>query len=388
MHSIKTAIAILGVVIGVGGVTPGVRAQSEASPAPTSPQIKPPASTSPRLQGNPEALLQQGLDKLDAGDYKAAVDLLSKVLEVNPNDTEAYYNRAVALVELEDYKKAIADYSKVLQLDPQDDEAYLNRGLARTELEDDAGAIADYSEVIKLKPDQAEAYYQRGIAYAQLEEDNKAIEDLQKASELFATQGNPNQSKEALLSIDVDDKGNVTNVRVSRSSGSRELDEAAVRAARNWKFSSSSGKREGVRASVDFQLEGSQRSRERREHRRRLESASSDRSSEALTPRRLRVAPSSAESSGSAMLSFDVDDKGNVTNVRLSRSSGSRELDEAAVRAARNWKFDSSSGRQQGVPASVDFQLEGSERSRCSCEHRRSESASSDRSSEPSLPQR
>lgn len=74
---------------------------------------------------------------------------------------------------------------------------------------------------------------------------------------------------------------------------------------------------------------------------------------------------------GSAKIKVDVDDKGNVTNVRVAESSGNRDLDEAAVRAARRWKFDTPNGARQGVSAKVDFELENSERSRRNRERRR-----------------
>jgi TonB family protein len=76
---------------------------------------------------------------------------------------------------------------------------------------------------------------------------------------------------------------------------------------------------------------------------------------------------------GRAQVSVDIDNRGNVTGVRLANSTGDRELDEAAIRAARNWKFDSAARRRQGIRASVDFQLEGSEGSRRSRERRRSQ---------------
>jgi len=47
---------------------------------------------------------------------------------------------------------------------------------------------------------------------------------------------------------------------------------------------------------------------------------------------------STARQEGTA-ISVDVDDKA-VTNVRLARSSGHSALDEAAIREARRWKFD------------------------------------------------
>jgi len=38
----------------------------------------------------------------------------------------------------------------------------------------------------------------------------------------------------------------------------------------------------------------------------------------------------------------------NVTNVRIAESSGNSDLDEAAIRAARRWKFDTPNGARQG----------------------------------------
>jgi TonB family C-terminal domain len=64
---------------------------------------------------------------------------------------------------------------------------------------------------------------------------------------------------------------------------------------------------------------------------------------------------------GQARLAVDVDANGNVTNVRLINSSGHLELDEAAIRQARQWKFTPSASGRQGIGVKVDFQLEGSE---------------------------
>lgn len=64
---------------------------------------------------------------------------------------------------------------------------------------------------------------------------------------------------------------------------------------------------------------------------------------------------------GQARVAVDVDANGNVTNVRIIQSSGHAELDEAAIRQARQWKFTPSASGRQGIGAKVDFQLEGSE---------------------------
>lgn len=78
---------------------------------------------------------------------------------------------------------------------------------------------------------------------------------------------------------------------------------------------------------------------------------------------------------GAAKIKVDVDDKGNVTNVQVAQSTGDAELDQAAVRAARRWKFDTPNGARQGVTARVDFALEGSERSRQIRERQRQRAA-------------
>ena len=79
---------------------------------------------------------------------------------------------------------------------------------------------------------------------------------------------------------------------------------------------------------------------------------------------------------GTAKISVDVDAKGNVTNVRLTGSSGHTALDEAALREARRWKFDAPNGARQGLSAKVDFALEESERARRASERRRRREAS------------
>ena len=73
----------------------------------------------------------------------------------------------------------------------------------------------------------------------------------------------------AEISVDVDKKGNVTNVRLAQTSGHAELDKAAVEQARNWKFNTPNGAAQGVTAKVDFAIEGSKKSRQNQERRRR-----------------------------------------------------------------------------------------------------------------------
>ncbi|MFN5856167.1 MAG: TonB family protein [Pseudanabaenaceae cyanobacterium] len=64
---------------------------------------------------------------------------------------------------------------------------------------------------------------------------------------------------------------------------------------------------------------------------------------------------------GAATVAVDIAPDGSVTNVRIMQSSGHPELDEAAINAARGWRFEASATGRQAVPGRMNFQIEGSE---------------------------
>ncbi|MGJ5629678.1 TonB family protein [Nostoc sp. CALU 1950] len=67
---------------------------------------------------------------------------------------------------------------------------------------------------------------------------------------------------------------------------------------------------------------------------------------------------------GRVEVAVDTDAQGNVTNVRIARSSGNRDLDEETARQARNWKLKPAEGGRQGVSIATEFAIKGSRRSR------------------------
>lgn len=63
---------------------------------------------------------------------------------------------------------------------------------------------------------------------------------------------------------------------------------------------------------------------------------------------------------GRVEIAVDTDAQGNVTNVRLIRSSGNRNLDEETLRQARNWKLKPASDGRQGVLVDTEYAIAGS----------------------------
>lgn len=125
-----------------------------------------------------------GIFQLRQGDYEKAIELLSKAIEDNAKDTDAYYNRGVARQHIKLDSLSIFDYGKVVELRPTDFEAYGNRGVAKMRLGKNDEAIEDYKKAIKVNPNFALAYSNMGNAYRIKLDFDKACESWKKALEL------------------------------------------------------------------------------------------------------------------------------------------------------------------------------------------------------------
>ncbi|OBQ35943.1 MAG: hypothetical protein AN485_12500, partial [Anabaena sp. MDT14b] len=87
--------------------------------------------------------------------------------------------------ELGDYEGAITDYNQVIQINPDDIDAYYCRGNAHFDLGKYAAAIADYTQVIKMNFHYVNAYYNRGNALLEIADKQGAVEDFHKAANLY-----------------------------------------------------------------------------------------------------------------------------------------------------------------------------------------------------------
>jgi len=81
--------------------------------------------------------------------------------------------------------------------------------------------------------------------------------------------------------------------------------------------------------------------------------ASVDISSKNMNPPRYPPAAFRAGIQGEVILIIDVDANGNVTNVSVEKSSRNRDLDRAAMEAARKWSFRSAESGGKKVAGRV-----------------------------------
>jgi TonB family protein len=78
---------------------------------------------------------------------------------------------------------------------------------------------------------------------------------------------------------------------------------------------------------------------------------------------------------GDPKVTFDVDPNGNVSNVRIRKSSGNAELDAAAIEQAKKMRVSPSEAGRKDVPGTVDFQIEGTDYQRQAQERQRQREA-------------
>jgi hypothetical protein len=98
--------------------------------------------------------LTQGRDSLLAGEWDQAIEQLSLAIQADPLDTEARVLRGRAYMcrGRENAPLAIADYNEAIRLNPDDYEAYYNRAIAFRQKGDRRQALADEMHARRLDP--------------------------------------------------------------------------------------------------------------------------------------------------------------------------------------------------------------------------------------------
>ena len=126
------------------------------------------------------------LDQGNAGtaEHDRNIAVLDAIIRLNPDDDDAYLNRAFAHFERGDEDLTISDLNAVLQLNPDQAAAYMLRGILLGDRKQWDQTIADMGELIRLKPGYAKAYYYRGQACGEQDKFDLAFIDICEAIRL------------------------------------------------------------------------------------------------------------------------------------------------------------------------------------------------------------
>jgi tetratricopeptide (TPR) repeat protein len=129
-----------------------------------------------RMQpGNFNALHLLGVISAQNKQPQKAVELISKAIQVAPNNATAHCNKASALVELGQYDAALASYDRAIALRPDYGEAYFNRGDLLIDLGRADAALASFDRAIAIRADFAKGHSRRGDVLMRLQRWDEAL---------------------------------------------------------------------------------------------------------------------------------------------------------------------------------------------------------------------
>ena len=102
---------------------------------------------------------------LKAGRYAEAIQSLDRALAADSRMVNAYLSRGRANVALGQTEPAVRDFTKVIQLQPANTDAFVERAAVHLRTNDYPAVIADCGEAISRNPKLTYAYTLRGMAF-------------------------------------------------------------------------------------------------------------------------------------------------------------------------------------------------------------------------------
>lgn len=136
------------------------------------------------LYQSADALLDIGYAQYEEGIYKNAIKSFNQVIDLDPNNSEAYFLRAMSFQSIQQTELAIADLKKAIVLKTDYAEAFQQLGFIYLVQQAPNLAIEAFNKAILLAPELAELYINRGSAQCMLGNEKQANQDYQKARKM------------------------------------------------------------------------------------------------------------------------------------------------------------------------------------------------------------
>ncbi|MBI2066692.1 MAG: hypothetical protein HYW02_06415 [Deltaproteobacteria bacterium] len=103
--------------------------------------------------------IQEAKRQIQIGQSRQAIDELSMLLEIDPDNLEALFLRASAYQRFEEFHLAILDYQHSLKKDPDFEKAHFNLGMIYAfKLRDREKGLAHLDQFLSLNPDHPAAF--------------------------------------------------------------------------------------------------------------------------------------------------------------------------------------------------------------------------------------
>lgn len=143
-----------------------VHAISEVTPTPSpTPQVQ---ATAIPQDVDVQALLEEAVSAVQAGDFETALPLFDDVLASEPDNVNARVGRAIAYGQLGRFDEALTDMARAIELEPWDESLFTIRASVYQSMGDRGNALLDYTQAITISPFDINAIAARAAIYAEL----------------------------------------------------------------------------------------------------------------------------------------------------------------------------------------------------------------------------
>jgi Flp pilus assembly protein TadD/transglutaminase-like putative cysteine protease len=132
----------------------------------------------------PGELLESGLAALNSGNERAAIPLLKRVVELEPQHKEAWNDLGLAYLRIGEFDEAVSAFQSQLKVNPYDEHSYNYLGIAFQQQQKFDEAVNAYRKQINLNPLDPVAHAALGGLLLSQHKYSDAIPELEKATVL------------------------------------------------------------------------------------------------------------------------------------------------------------------------------------------------------------
>ncbi len=129
-------------------------------------------------------LFSKAINSQQKGNFVEAKLIYKKIIKINPNFPNVYYNLGNILKDLGEFDRAIDCYQKVIKIEPKNVSALNNLGVLYREIKEYQKAIFYFNKVVAINPNLIIVYLNLGYAFWGLENLDKAKLYYKKAIQL------------------------------------------------------------------------------------------------------------------------------------------------------------------------------------------------------------
>jgi tetratricopeptide (TPR) repeat protein len=132
-------------------------------------------------QDDVNALIEEGIQLHDKGEYEAAIAKYDQVLKNNPSNTRALYEKSYTLMLMKKYEECEVICIQLLKTNDYRKEVIVQYGSLLDMTNRQKESLEVYNKGIKEFPDFFLLYYNKGITLSGLSRDEEAMESFQHA---------------------------------------------------------------------------------------------------------------------------------------------------------------------------------------------------------------